>query len=91
MPHKSATIDWVTPYLQYDDKCNLMTIIKNGFNLADGECSKDERKIRIKYFNDFSDSYNEGHFYLPDTKFQYGGVFNQKPMYMPVTLSFVKY
>lgn len=87
--HSRTKIEWNTPYLTYEDKCKLISAIRTGYKQGDG--SYKERKIRIRYYNDWEDDYSFGTFYMPDVQFQYGGLYHGAPMYLPIRLAAVEY
>lgn len=87
--HSRTKIEWNTPYLTYEDKCKLMLTIRNGYKHGVGVYK--ERKIRIRYFNDWEDDYDTGTFYMPDVQFQYGGLYHGAPMYLPIRLAAIEY
>lgn len=89
LDHSRTKIEWNTPYLTYEDKCALISAITNGFKYGVGV--KKERKIRIRYYNDLTDDYEAGTFYISDITFQPGGLYHGAPMYLPIRLAAVEY
>lgn len=89
LPHSRTKIEWNTPYLTYEDKCKLVSAISNGFKYGVGVAA--ERKIHIRYYNDWKDDYETGTFYLSDITFQPGGLYHGAPMYLPIRLAAIEY
>lgn len=89
LEHSRTKIEWNTPYLIYEDKCRLVTAIVNGFKYGIGE--KQERKIRARFYNDWTDEYDAANFYMSDVQFQYGGLYHGAPMYLPIRLALIEY
>lgn len=89
LDHAPTKIEWNTPYLTYEDKCKLVHQIKLGFKQGVGVYK--QRKIRIRYYNDWEDDYSYGTFYMPDVQFQYGGLYHGAPLYLPIRLAAIEY
>lgn len=89
LPHSRTKIEWNTPYLTYEDKCKLVQAIMNGFKCGVGIAN--QRKIRIRYYNDLTDDYEAGTFYISDITFQPGGLYHGAPLYLPIRLAAIEY
>lgn len=90
LPHSRTKIEWNTPYLTYEDKCKLVSLLKKGFQ-AGGECNASQRKIRIRYYNDWTDSYDHMYAYVPDIEFKPGGIYHGEMIYQPIRIAFIEY
>lgn len=91
MPHSRTKIEGNTPNFSYEKKNKLISILNDGFSLDDGECSEPERKLRIRYYNDWKDVYSYAFCYVSDITFQYAGTYEGKPRYLPIRLAFIEY
>ena len=90
LKHMRDGIAFSTPDLEYRDMQRLMHIFRMGMQQPD--CiGLPEKKIRVRYFNEWTDDYDHGFFYVPDVQFQYGGTYKGYPMYLPVSMEFIEY
>ena len=89
LDHAVTKFEWNTPYLTYEDKCKLIQQIRNGYKYGVGLYKA--RRIRVRYYNDWEDDYEEGTFYMPDVQFQPGSVYRGKLLYLPIRLAGVEY
>lgn len=89
LDHSRTKIEWNTPYLTYEDKCRLIQLVRNAYKYGVGVYK--ERKVRIRYYNDWEDDYATGTFYMPDVQFQYGGLYHGAPLYLPIRLAAIEY
>ena len=89
LKHHRTKIEWNTPYLTYEDKCRLIEAITEGFKQGDGDASS--RTIHARYYNDWTDNYDTGKFYMSDIAFQPGGLYHGAPLYLPIRLALIEY
>lgn len=78
LEHTASKIEFTTPYQDEDKLQRLMNILRKGFALKDGETVENERKARIRYYDEYIDDYKTGYFYNPNTTFNYATTFNGK-------------
>lgn len=91
MPHSRTKIEFNTPYLRHAQKLELVTILNTAMSLNDGVCDKPERKVRIRFYNDWTDDYETAFYYISDVSFQYGGTYSGVPLYMPIRIALIEY
>lgn len=82
LPHTATKIEFETPYMPMRDFQALMTGIKNNLtNVLARDCT-------LTYYDEETDSYKTGHFYMPGTmEYQ---MFN-KNIYAPSRFAFIEY
>ena len=66
-------------------------LLQRGFRVKDGKCTEKERKMRIRYYNEWEHGYAFGHFYVPDITFSYKTVLNDELVYQPIRFAFIEY
>ena len=82
LPHTATKIEFETPYMTMKDFQTLLTGIKN--NLT----SSLERKCALTYYDEETNAYKTGTFYMPGTmEYQ---MFN-KNIYAPSRFAFIEY
>jgi hypothetical protein len=91
LPHSRTKTDGNSPYLTYAQKKSLISILNKGMTVGDGKCNKAERKVRVRYYDDWTDDYEHMYCYIPDVSFQYGGTYKGHPTYLPVRIAFIEY
>lgn len=89
LEHTRSKIEFNTKYLLYSEKCELIRILRTG--TRQHGCSTSERKVRLRYYDDWEDDYKYGFFYLPDVTFTYGGTYRGQPEYQPTRIAFIEY
>ena len=67
----------------------LISLINKAMTYGDG--TKAQRKLRARYYNDWTDDYESHFFYVPDVTFQYGGLYHGAPMYLPIKIQMIGY
>lgn len=90
LPHSRSKIEMNTSILTYGQKKEIISIIKAGYSIKDGECSEKKRHLRVMYYDDWTDDYKEGVFYVPDITFSYKMELDEKPMYQPIRIAFIE-
>lgn len=91
LPHSRTKAEFNTPYLKHATKVELVNILTDAMTLDDGVCNKAQRKVKIRYFNDWTEDYETAFCYIPDIPFQYGGTYDGVPMYQPIRVAFIEY
>lgn len=91
LPHKRTKYEANTTILTYKDKCTFMELLNEGIMLDDGECDFDERRGRLRYYDDWIDDYKEGFFYIPTISFPHKMYLDGKPLYQPIRFAFIEY
>jgi hypothetical protein len=90
LKHTRSGITFSTPYMNYSEKKKFVKILMNGMKQKD--CAElPEKKIRIRYYDDWTDDYAYGFFYVPDVEFPYGGTYKGVPTYQPISMEFIEY
>jgi hypothetical protein len=79
LPHKVTTIEFTTPYLSLADKIALQAIIPS------------RTKQTITYWNDETNTYATGNFYIPDVTYEIYRVDGNDIIYMPINYRFIQY
>ena len=82
LPHTATKIEFETPYMYRSQMRELLQGIQS--NLTNGL----ERKCTVTYYDDETDSYKSGTFYLPATM-EYD-LYN-KDIYAPTRFAFIEY
>lgn len=85
-PSYKTRIEFQTiPNMNDQEKVNMFDIIKSGL------VSEMERKFKVEYWNDESNSYKTGHFYMPDITFTIKQVDGSNLIYDSVNISLIEY
>lgn len=79
LPHTATTIEFVTPYLHLADKIALQAIIPS------------RTKQTIEYWNDETNAYTTGDFYIPDIEYPIYRIDGNDILYSPITYQFIQY
>lgn len=83
---KKSKIEFTTmPSLHLADKMAIQSFF------TDAESNSDERKIRLEYWNDESNTYEVGDFYRPDIKFSIKMVTDSDIVYKELSIHLVEY
>lgn len=85
LPHKRSSIKFSTHKMKLDDKIRFQSIITNSISNAL------ERKAWIRYWNDMTNSYSEGWFYIPDIEFSIMDADNDTIWYNPISVELIEY
>lgn len=91
LPHSRSKIEFNTHYLEYKEKQQLVKMLNSAMNLKDGVCNEAERKVKVRFYNDWTDDYEVMTCYIPDVNFQSGGTYTGEPRYLPIRLAFIEY
>lgn len=91
MEHTRTKWEANTAILTYDQKCKFISLLNKAMNVKDGgHCSSHKRHVRIRYYNEWSDSHTTGFFYIPDIEFNYKTMLNDKLVYQPIRFAFIE-
>ena len=86
----ATKIEFETPYMTNADRAALNTLLTTAMGSS---ANRLERKITLEYYNDETDSYTTGDFYMPDVQYQIYKVDNTRNVitYSPVRYAFIEY
>ena len=73
------------PTLYLEDKIEFQNYIKNGLE------DELQRKYKVTYWNDESNTYETGYFYIPDTQFSIYTIKNNSILYNSFKLTLIEY
>lgn len=79
LPHTATTIEFNTPYLHLTDKVALQALLPS------------RTKLTITYWNDESNTYTTGDFYIPDVEYAIYRVDGNDILYSPIAYQFIQY
>lgn len=79
VPHKASTIQFSTPYLHLADKKSLQALLPSRV------------KLTLEYWNDETNTYTSGVFYIPDVSYDIYSTTNEDIIYMPISYQFIEY
>lgn len=87
LPHTRTKIEFNTPYMDYEDKKELMSNLKKQY------LNYSERKVFVTYFDDENDDYKTGTFYMPDIQWRYYSIDKKEKniMYNETRIAFIEY
>ena len=85
--HTASKIEFETVYLTNKERAAIQTLLSNAYTSAA------ERKLNLYYYDDATDSYKTGEFYVPDVQYKIYRVDNVKNIiyYSPVRYAFIEY
>lgn len=81
LSHTASKIEWNTPYLYRADKVSMMSFLRA--NMSDVQ----SRTFSVTYYDDETDAYKTGTFYMPDIAFQEYAM----GIYLPTRLALIEY
>ncbi len=79
LPHKKSTITFTTPPLCLEDKIELQGLFP------------DRTLVSIEYWNDETNDYTAGEFYIPDVEFDILMPYENTVLYRPITFELIEY
>lgn len=79
LPHNRSKIEWNTPFMHLADKQEMQSYFP------------DRKKMVVEYWNDETNSYTEGEFYVPDIKFTYYDAQETDIRYNPIRIAMIEY
>lgn len=91
LPHTRSKWEANTSILFEENVDEFIRLLQKGFGVKDGKCNKEERHLRLRYFNEWQHGYEAGHFYVPDITFSYKTLLNDKLVYQPIRFAFIEY
>lgn len=71
--------------LSLDEKIEIQDIMRSGL------INEKERKYRVTYWNDETNTYTTGEFYVPDTEFKRNRIENGTIYYGPIRIALIEY
>lgn len=83
-----TSITFTTHILSLDDKITMQNIIWNAIK-ANG--IPEQRKVWVEYWNDETNDYDSGWFYIPDVKYQVMDADATGIRYSPITVELIEY
>ena len=83
MPHTRSSIRFTTHILTLDEKIDLQNRM--------GYASSHQRNVYVEYWNDESNSYYSGTFYLPDVEFSVMDFNADTILYNPISFELIEY
>lgn len=85
--HTASKIEINTPYMTNLDVNEMMTMFRNAWT------STLERKLDLEYYDNETDSYKTGTFYMPDIKFEIDHIETALNMivYKEIRIAFIEY
>lgn len=85
LEHTASKIEWETPPLDNTQLQTLLSIFRSAMtNVA-------ERKVTVTYYNEESNSYVTGTFYMPDAEYTIRHVTSTILMYEPIRFALIEY
>jgi asparagine N-glycosylation enzyme membrane subunit Stt3 len=84
-PNHKTTIKFTTIPLNLTEKTTIQAIMLNGL------VNEVERKYRITYWNDETNTYITSEFYMPDVNYQIKKIEGKNIEYNPISFEFIEY
>ena len=85
LPTGKTSITFSTHILHLDEKINMQNIINSAIvNTA-------QRKCYVTYWNDETNSYDSGYFYIPDIEFSVMDASKTDILYNPISIELIEY
>lgn len=84
LPHKRTTVKFTTHMMNLDDKINFQNIIARGL------VNELKREHSVEYWNDETNSYYTGVFYIPDVEYTIQDASATDIMYNPITVEIIE-
>jgi len=88
LPNYKTSISFSTHILYLDEKINFQSIITTAIS-ATGNAV--QRKCSVTYWNDETNSYASGYFYIPDIEFSVMDADGSNIYYNPITVELIEY
>lgn len=85
--HTATKVEWETPALWNDDMAELTALFDANW------ISAKERKIRVNYYDTWTNTHKVGEFYMPDPEMDIMRVdsVNHKILYAPMRIALIEY
>lgn len=84
LPHKRTTVKFTTHMMNLDNKINFQNIIARGL------VNELKREHSVEYWNDETNSYYTGVFYIPDVEYTIQDASATDIMYNPITVEIIE-
>lgn len=87
LSHTATKVEFNTPHIYRPDLNALLKIIKDGY------IDSKAHDLQLKYYDQYTDAYKTGHFYVPDIQFTINHI-NENTgeiLYNPVRIAFIEY
>lgn len=85
LPHHKTSITFSTHILTLDEKISFQNIINGAMT------NSLQRRVPVTYWNDETNSYKTGSFYIPDIEFQVIDADANNIEYNPITVELIEY
>lgn len=87
LTHTATKVEFTTPHIRRPDLNALLKII------SDGYINSKEHDVKLKYYDQYTDDYKTGHFYVPDIEFTINHINEDtgEILYNPVRIAFIEY
>ncbi len=85
LAHNKTLIKFSTHILNLEEKISFQNIINNAIT------NSLQRRVSVTYWNDETNSYSTGSFYIPDIEFQIMDADSSTVMYNPITVELIEY
>lgn len=85
LPHHKSSVTFSTHILPLDEKIRFQNIINNAIT------NSLQRRVSVTYWNDETNSYHSGSFYIPDIEFQVIDADATNIEYNPITVELIEY
>ncbi len=79
LPHTRTKIEWNTPFMHLEEKKEMQSYFPN------------RETMTVEYWNDETNSYETGEFYVPDIKFPYYDADADGIRYNPIRVALIEY
>lgn len=80
-----TSLEFTTHILHLDEKIYVQNMINRALT------NPTERKVYIEYWNDETNSYDTGYFYIPDVRYQIMDATDTDILYNPITFELTEY
>ena len=87
LTHTATKVEFTTPHIKRADLNALLKIISDGYIDAKAH------DVKLQYYDQYTDAYKTGHFYVPDIEFTINHIDEDKGeiLYNPVRIAFIEY
>ncbi len=85
LTHTRSTLSFSTHILKLDQKIQFQSIINSSIINAL------QRKATVEYWNDETNSYSSGYFYIPDIEYSVKDADNTDILYNPISVELIEY
>lgn len=87
LSHTATKVEFTTPHIRRPDLNALLKII------SDGYISAKAHDVQLQYYDQYTDAYKTGHFYVPDIQFTINHINEDtgEILYNPVRIAFIEY